>query len=191
MSLYGVDSYKPNTENLEQIGINTYKVNIERETLPFQDIFFDIVIVNQIIEHAKYIFFIFSEISRILRIGGVVIVGFPNLAAFHNRILLLLGKQPACIRMPGHHVRGITKGAFSQFITTDGYFEVDLVKGSNFFPFPPFFSKKIASMIPSMSTALFFSCKRTQKKGNFIDVLKTRFYETNFYMGRNNILDTY
>lgn len=183
MSLYGIDSYKPNTKKLRKIGISAYQANIERDNLPFEDNYFDIVIANQVVEHAKDIFFIFSEISRILKKEGVVIVGIPNLAAFHNRILLFLGEQPACIRMPGPHVRGITKGAFCQFITTDDYFKVDLIKGANFFPFPPAIAKFAASIFPSMSTALFFSCKRTQREGNFIDVLKTRFYETNFFTG--------
>ena len=183
--LYGIDNYKPNVDILKANGIDAYSINIEREKFPFEDHTMDIVIANQIIEHTKDIFFICSEISRIVKKEGIVIIGFPNLAALHNRILLLLGEQPTCIRMPGPHVRGITKGAFYQFITTDGYFEVEQIAGSNFYPFPPWLAKALAFIFPSFSISLFFLCRRTNKNGNFIDVLNTRFYETNYFKGHN------
>jgi len=45
-------------------------VNIENESIPVSEGYFDIVIVNQIVEHMKEIFWIFGEISRVLKKGG-------------------------------------------------------------------------------------------------------------------------
>lgn len=85
--------------------------------------------------------------------------------------------------MPGPHVRGITKEGFYQFITTDDYFRVSEITGSNFYPFPPRIAQKLAAIFPGLAISLYFVCRRTEKKGRFIDVLSSRFYETNFYTG--------
>lgn len=183
ITLYGIESYDSNINILNELGVAVSQINIEREYFPFEDNTIDIVIANQVIEHTKDIFFIFSEISRVLKTNGIAVIGFPNLAALHNRILMLFGGQPTCIRMPGPHVRGITKGAFYQFITLDGYFEVKQVLGSNIYPFPPRVAAVLANAFPSLAISLYFLCGRTNKEGRFIDVLKSRFYETNYFTG--------
>ena len=185
--LFAVETFDPNLRKLNELEVKSYNINIEKDCLPFEDSTLDIVIANQVIEHTKEIFFIFSEISRVLKKNGAAIVGFPNLAALHNRFLLLLGEQPICIRMPGPHVRGITKGGFYQFVTTDDYFKVKKIAGSNFYPFPPGIAKKLATFFPSFSISLYFLCQRTSKRGQFIDVLTSRFYETNYFTGPKKI----
>lgn len=64
------------------------QLNIERDPLPFADESVDIFMANQVLEHCKEIFWIFSEVSRCLKPGGCFIIGVPNLAALHNRLLL-------------------------------------------------------------------------------------------------------
>jgi SAM-dependent methyltransferase len=183
LQLYAVETYKPNFKTLQDVGAEVYNLDIEKNVLPFDDHSIDVIIANQVIEHTKEIFFIFSELSRILKKNGVAIIGFPNLAALHNRVLMLFGEQPLCIRMPGPHVRGITKGAFSQFITTDNYFRIIEIKGANFYPFPPNIAKAFAKILPSFSISLYFLCQRTSLKGEFKDVLNSRRYQTNYYTG--------
>lgn len=46
------------------------KVDIEKDLLPFEDDYFDIVITNQVFEHLKNIYTPLSEIHRVLRGGG-------------------------------------------------------------------------------------------------------------------------
>jgi len=82
---------------------------IKRDMLPFADGSVDGVILNQILEHAKEIFWILGESSHVLRIGGSLIIGVPNLAAWQNRVVLLLGRQPRSIRPHPAHLRGFTK----------------------------------------------------------------------------------
>ena len=183
IALFGVESHLPYAQLCREKGIHVIPANIEHETLPLDDRSMDLVVANQIIEHTKEIFWIFSEISRVLKPGGIVIVGVPNLASLHNRLLLMAGKQPTSIELLGPHVRGITKGSFKNFIMSDGYFEFLRVQGSNFYPFPAVVSKGLARLFPTLSVSLFFCCRRTSKEGRFIDVLKTRFYETEFFKG--------
>jgi hypothetical protein len=110
-------------------------------------------------------------------------VGIPNLAALHNRILLLLGVQPTCIEILSAHVRGFTRSGFREFATSDGYFLMEEVRGGNFYPFPPSVARPMARVFPGFSVCLFFLLRRTGKKGNFLQVLDTRYFETPYYRG--------
>ena len=183
VELFGIDSYAPSVAQAAANGIRAWHANIERDPFPFDDGGLDIVLANQIIEHTKDIFWIFSEISRVLRPGGALIVGVPNLASLHNRLLLLLGEHPTTIELLGPHIRGLTRNAFARFITADGYFRLVAVRGSNFYPFPPTLAKPLGALFPTLAVSLFFHCERTDKPGRFIEVLKTRSYETNYYTG--------
>jgi SAM-dependent methyltransferase len=156
---------------------------VERQKFPFESEFFDVVIANQIVEHTKDLFWIYSEISRVLKPQGYVLTGVPNLASFHNRIALLLGLQPTAIEVLGPHVRGFTAPSFIQFIETDGFFINRAIKGSNFYPFRPAVSRVLSRLFPLMSVGLFFKTQRTSKPGLFIEVLKARFFETAYFAG--------
>lgn len=188
VELWALESYFPNVKILEKQGIHVSCFNIEGERFPFEDESIDFIIMNQILEHTKEIFWIFSEISRILKKGGGCIIGVPNLASLHNRIALLFGKQPTSIRALGPHVRGFTKKDFISFVETDGYFIVDYFMGSNFYPFPPCISKVLARMFPKHAVSIFWGIKRSDKEGNFIHVLDDRFYETPYYRGNNEVI---
>ena len=183
LELFGIESYGPNVEQAKQCGINVLQLDIEKQSIPLERDFFDIVIANQIIEHTKEIFWIFSEISRTLKKGGVLIVGVPNLLSMHNRVLILLGQQPMSIELLGPHVRGFTVPGFKKFVEADGYFKILKLRGSGFYPFPPSSSKLLSRLFPTFSVCLFFLIQRQIKEGNFIKVLDTRLYETPFFRG--------
>jgi hypothetical protein len=118
-----------------------------------------------------------------LKPQGFVLTGVPNLASLHNRVALLFGMQPTSIQVLGPHVRGFTAPGFTEFVETDGYFINKAVKGSNFYPFPPSISRFLSRLLPLMSVGLFFKTQRTSKPGVFIEVLKSRFFETPFFTG--------
>lgn len=67
IELFGVEYYEPNARQAKQNGLQVLSINIEKESIPVEDEFFDVVIANQIIEHTREIFWIFSEISRSLK----------------------------------------------------------------------------------------------------------------------------
>jgi SAM-dependent methyltransferase len=183
IALYGVEYFPPNARAAAEKGVRVFIANIERDPIPAADEFFDVVIANQIVEHAKDLFWIFAEVSRVLKKGGLLVVGVPNLASLHNRILLLLGEQPSSIELLGPHVRGFTAPALRRFIEADGYFKVLRVGGSNFYPFPPPLSTALSRAFPTLSVGLFVAAQRQDKPGSFIHVLDTRFYETAYYRG--------
>jgi SAM-dependent methyltransferase len=183
VGLFGVDSNPTRVAQASENGIAAVQLNIESDRLPFADHFFDGVIANQVIEHTKQIFWIVSEVSRVLKKSGLFIVGVPNLAALHIRVLLALGEQPASIELLGPHVRGFTKNSFVRFITADDYFRVLQVRGANFYPFPSAIARRLSRWLPTLSVGLILLCQRTDKEGTFIQVLKDRFYETDYFQG--------
>jgi SAM-dependent methyltransferase len=136
-------------------GIDVSTVDIEHEPLPYTAGFFDVIIINQVIEHIKEIFFVFSEISRVVKTNGLVVVGVPNLAAWHDRLAILLGEQPTCLKTLGPHVRGFTVPSFRKFIECDGYFKFSAFKGSGFYPFPAVCSRMLSRLFPSLATSVF------------------------------------
>jgi len=181
--LFGIEAHPGNVRDAKRAGIEVANVDLERSPYPFADGSFDLIVANQIIEHTKELFWIFSESSRILKHNGFMIVGVPNLASLHNRMLLLFGEQPSSIELLGPHVRGITANGFRHFIEADGIFRLDAVAGSNFYPFPPMVSTLLAKVLPRFSVSLFFLIRKIHPAKKFIEVLNSRFFETNFFIG--------
>ena len=186
IELYGIEIDDEKIAACQQKNITIYKINCEKDRIPVNDNFFDIIIINQVLEHTKEIFFICSEISRVLNKQGILIIGVPNLASFHNRILLFFGYQPTCIELMGPHVRGFTAPSLKNFISIENYFIVKEIKGANFYPAPPQISKILSKFFPQLSVSIFLLIERTSKEGLFIEILKKENFETNYYLGEKN-----
>jgi SAM-dependent methyltransferase len=186
--LNGVEIYDPYAENLRKKGIIVHPIDIEHDKLPFECESIDIIIANQIIEHVKEIYWLLHEITRILKVGGVFIIGVPNLAAFHNRILLLFGEQPSCIQNNSAHVRGYTKKDILKLLEScfpRGY-SLRFFKGSNFYPFPSFLAKPLAKVFPNFAWSIFFLFEKTiSYNRQFLEFPIENQLETNFYVGHS------
>lgn len=180
---YAIELDNDNFIILKERGISVFKINIEHDLLPLEDRCIDVAIANQILEHTKELFWIFHEISRVLKVGGHLIVGVPNLASLHNRLLLLLGKQPTCIKSGSAHIRGFTKSDLIRFAKI-GHLDLVDFKGSNFYPFPSLLAKPLSKMFPSASVSAFFDFKKTRPyKNEYINTLKEAKLATNYYCG--------
>ena len=161
-------------------------MDVERDSLPFDSESVDVVIANQVLEHIKEIFWVFHECSRVLRNNGYMIVGVPNLASFHNRVMLFFGRQPSPIKIHSAHVRGFTKHGFNKFLENtwpEGY-ELKSFAGSNYYPFPPVLAKPLAKLFPGSSAGSFFLLqKRRPYYDSFLKYPAVEELETNFYLG--------
>ncbi len=183
--LYALEAYRPNVDKLRKNRINVRQVNIERDRFPLADGSMDIIVANQILEHCKELWWIFSEMSRVLKPGGYAIIGVPNLASLHCRAMLLIGRQPTCIETHGPHIRGFTYKDLRYFIEDGGYFEVAERKGSGFYSIIPGLSGIMARLFPGAAVNMTLLVRRTDKPGLFIENLLNCRYETNFYNGRS------
>lgn len=185
--LHALESHPPYVKELEQKGIQVFSANIERDPLPFEDESVDVIIMNQIMEHVKEVFWILHEVTRVLRRGGYFIVGVPNLAALHNRLLLLAGKQPSPLKNHSAHVRGYTRDDFHQLLDSglpQGY-RLKNFGGSNFYPFPPTLAKPLAATFPTMAWGIFMHWQKTKAyTDGYLRYPVENRLETNFFVGK-------
>jgi SAM-dependent methyltransferase len=165
--------------------------NIERDRLPLEDNQADLIIANQVLEHTKEIFWIFHEVTRSLKVGGHFLFGVPNICSFHNRLLLLIGRQPTQHKLCSAHVRPFSKKDTLLFLNAcfpDGYKLVDF-RGSQFYPPPP--GRKIvrllASTFPTLAFSIFFLIQKTRPyRDEFATYPGRARLETNFWTGTEN-----
>lgn len=184
--LHAVEVDRVYHRRLQEMGVDAYRCNVEREPLPLDDASMDVVVMNQLLEHTKEIFWVMHETTRVLRVGGSLIVGIPNLASLHNRMLLLLGKQPTTIRPETAHVRGFTRPGFLSFLTTcfPGGYRLRGYAGSNFYPFPPVLARPLARWLPSLAVGSFFRLEKARPyQAHFMQYLAQTRLQTAFFTG--------
>lgn len=63
-------------------------------TFPFPDASFDVVFAGEIIEHVADTDALLDQVHRVLKPGGYLLLTTPNLLAWYNRVLCLLGITP-------------------------------------------------------------------------------------------------
>jgi SAM-dependent methyltransferase len=175
-----------NCRKLASMGVQIFQCDLERDQLPYDDEKFDLVIADQIFEHIKDIFWLSHEITRTLKTDGFLYISVPNLASFHNRILLMFGRQPTCNYSVGPHVRVFTVGDLEKFIKSgnpNGW-KLISVSGANWYPFPRPISSILAKLIPRAAVGITLIFQKTMPyQGNFLELPKG--LETNFYVGEN------
>jgi hypothetical protein len=146
----------------------------------------DVIIVNQVMEHVKEVFWILHEATRVLKRDGHFIVGVPNLAAYYQRMLLAAGAQPSCIKSYSAHVRGYTKGDFIRLVNSgfDGY-RLKNFGGSDFRPFPSLIARPLSRLLPTLSGSIFFDFQKTKNysSSGYLKYPVEQQLETKFYLG--------
>jgi SAM-dependent methyltransferase len=111
------------------------KVDVEAAEFPAPDDRFDVVVWNRDLVTVKNILPALRETRRVLRPGGLLIIAVPNLAALHNRLLLLAGRQPTTLHINnGDHVRGFTIPSMTRFLERDLEFRTLQVIGVGLAP---------------------------------------------------------
>lgn len=185
-SLIGIDFGSWNTKRLKELGIQPLSINIEAESLPFEDESMDFIIANQFMEHAKEVFWINHEIFRTLKVNGHFFMGTPNILTFHNRLLMLFGFHPTQHKLLSAHVRPFSKTDVLYFyhVIGNAFCRIEKFYGSQFYPFPKPVARFLSSIFPSLSFSIFFLIKKTSRYHcEFIEWPKKANLETNFYVG--------
>jgi ubiquinone/menaquinone biosynthesis C-methylase UbiE len=163
--------------------------NIERDRFPFEDESVDLIIANQILEHTKEIFWIFHEMSRVLKPDGRLVFGVPNVLSLHNRIIGLFGTHPTQHKLYSAHVRPFSKHDTVKFmdVCSPGTFRLENFAGSQFYPLPKLATRQLSRVFPSLSFSIFFEFKKIGKyKNGFVIFPSEAGLETNFYTGDIN-----
>jgi methionine biosynthesis protein MetW len=145
--IFGVDVSSRAVEMAKEAGVSAYKSDVSQEKLPFENEYFDLVYLGDLIEHLINPDFAINEVARVTKLNGFLIISTPNLASWLNRMLLVLGFQPlssevSTIRdfgrprihrernyLPVGHLRLFTLLALKEFLAYYGFRIVE-VRGS-------------------------------------------------------------
>lgn len=72
-----------------------YSVDLEKTPLPADDESFDYVVCSEVIEHMEIDpMFMLSEINRVLKPGGILILSTPNAVSTHSLTKMVYGIEP-------------------------------------------------------------------------------------------------
>ena len=89
------DKIKGRREGVADVDLSVHGLNIETDRLPFGDGEFDLVVAMEILEHfAIDPGFVFREVNRVLRVGGVFMATTPNLVSLQAIGRALHGGSP-------------------------------------------------------------------------------------------------
>ena len=108
--------------------------------LPCEDNFFDLVVAGEIIEHIFDTDFFLTEIRRVLKPGGKLLISTPNIASLGRRLMLLAGINPIIELSPNEpassgHIRYFTRKTLKKLLEKNKFkpleSRADLVNFSN------------------------------------------------------------
>lgn len=92
--VYGIETSEKGVKLAKKNGVIVFQSDINEESFPFEDNYFDAIFAGAIIEHLFDPDHFFDEIYRVLNFNGIFVLDTPNLASIYNRFALLLGYQP-------------------------------------------------------------------------------------------------
>ena len=148
LEIYGLDISDQAVNRFN--AISGYKGTVgTAEKLPYPNSSFDLILLNDVIEHVVDTDQVMAEIKRVITPDGLCLLSTPNLSAWFNRILLVIGVQPIYTEVsfkkiygrPGNdivgHLRLFTFRAANEFISDQGTRNIEF-KFSRFASLPRF-----------------------------------------------------
>jgi len=159
-SIIGIDSDDDAIQKCKLL-FDVKKINLENGNLPFNDYNFDLVLCNQVLEHIKNYKHVIDEIIRVTKNKGYILLGIPNLAHLINRIYLLFGIQPLCLRVDSSHVRGFTHKAFLEMVKSIENVKLEGSAGSTMYQLPYVMAKFLCTCFTGLAGYTCYLLKKT------------------------------
>ena len=174
-NLYGIELNKSKAKKASTKGIKV-KISDLNKRFEYHSNYFDVVVAYHVIEHLVNVRLFVSEMHRVLKRGGYILLGTPNLASWHNIFALLLGLQPfsgptikpdyeSDLKLVKDINKDRMKKVFSEesetldhvkVMTTKAligllkYFnlKIEKIRGFGYYPLPPFPANSLAGIDP-------------------------------------------
>lgn len=121
----GIEASSPAVEKARGRGIHAVCSDLNAP-FPFDNASFDVVFAGEVIEHVGDVDHFTTEILRVLRPGGSLIVTTPNLASFGRRMMLLCNRNPYIENSPSDptavgHVRYFIRSTLAAYLKRHGF----------------------------------------------------------------------
>jgi SAM-dependent methyltransferase len=158
--MHGVDVYPEHERS-----VAGYPTTAGRR-LPYDDAAFDCVILGDVVEHVQEPDPLLSEVRRVLRPGGWLVISTPNVVSWANRVLVPLGALPrltgtltdANVQLPLFTV--FTPRSLELLLKTTGYAVLRKEGTPSSFPFPLSLADRALSRYPSVASGLLYAARR-------------------------------
>lgn len=102
---YVVDISDEQVKIANERWVKWYMVDIEKEPLPFDDEYFDFVILTEVIEHINDYDSVILEIKRVLKKWWKLLVTTPNMVSISSRIRIFFGFPLTSQSFEKSHIR--------------------------------------------------------------------------------------
>ncbi len=88
--VYGIDFSSVAIEKAKEKGINAIECDVDKDGIPFEDNYFDVVWAGDVIEHVFDPIFLLKEMSRVIKPTGKVLLTTPNDFNLKKRISIFI-----------------------------------------------------------------------------------------------------
>jgi len=166
--MYGADISPNLLKKAKKNGFKTFKVDMEKQKLPFRNGFFDVVITGETIEHIVNTDFFLSEINRVLKDSGILIISVPNINQWISIVMMIFFDLPPrfSARFRSPHVRDFTFRTIKTAVETFGF---EIIERSGTGLFLPAIKRNVflflSKIFPRLGAEIVLYCR---KKKNVI-----------------------
>lgn len=122
--VFGIDISDVAISKFMQNGFDGCVCNVA-DGIPKDDGLFDIVYASDVIEHIDNVDGFLSELYRVLKKNGKLVLSTPNSAFWPYRLTALMGKTLTEVQHPGH-VRFFSKKSLCKKIKDNGFKEIEM-----------------------------------------------------------------
>ncbi|MBI2549619.1 class I SAM-dependent methyltransferase [Candidatus Woesearchaeota archaeon] len=159
----GIDISENNLKQARMLGLKAIRHDFTKK-LPFRDAEFDTAVSCQVIEHVYDTDFYLSEIHRVLKKGGTLLITTPNAVSLTDRLRVMFGKLPVTCEVslhykigskekPNGHIRPYTFPELRHQLQRIGFKVVE--ERTTNFPFPVYWAmpaalKKLATRLGAL-----------------------------------------
>jgi SAM-dependent methyltransferase len=154
--LHGVDLSPALVKMANESGIKAVLHDIEGEPLPYPDKTFDAIFCGETIEHQVDTDWLMSELNRVLKPGGKLVLTFPNIRTVLGLAMMLFFDLPPmyAARYRAPHYRDFTLRTIKIVLKMQGL-RFDKAIGSSFYwPKIGEFASGLASIFPSWASTV-------------------------------------
>ncbi len=93
--VYGIDFSSVATQKAKRKGINAIECNVDKDGIPFEDNYFNVVWAGDVVEHVFDPIFLLKEMGRVVKPTGKILLTVPNdMNLIKRTYIFITGKSP-------------------------------------------------------------------------------------------------